>query len=529
MPLQKPSQQKDAVNKEIEQMFVGMRMGSSVAFAKPRKGKRAVLFAILAAAVAGAGFGAWYFFLKVDTLARVLPPDTQFYAHVAVPREGMWYDQFFFWRSALYEGQRGARLYQKLNVVSWEGVQFATDILPAFAGSFELARLDSSTLIARATVRNPSTWFSAVGFEGAYDGVVQRFDAPLSGAWPVLAGSSDGFWWQMVGRALYVSNKPNFAEQFVSRGSLTLAPTLAAVGARQGVAALYVANRDVIGGSAGIELETALLALPEPFVFVVERSSDSQWVWRVSGTEKGQHPGSFGSTLPLDSGTGFLLRAADFGGAWNVWAPLYPPVAKFELLLKELYQMDISAFSGLTTGHEVLFAAEESAAKGELGPGWLFFIEYAEPNQEVGNALKNIGTAFFAVSHPLAVERTLSDGSTMVELRAETEGLAWQELGWMESLRGQGEDAGYFTGHIPGAGYVLASSFSLLERYLAIIKGFGVSDSENPSCVAPDPLRTGALLSFRAVFPETFFITIIDHVLIGESVRGSLVGCIGFR
>lgn len=537
MPQEKLPQQKNSANKEIERMFVGMRMGSSVAFAKPKTGKRVIVMLFFILALAAGGLGAWRFLLQADSLAARLPRDVDFYARVVLPREDAWFNEFFFWRSPSNLGARAARLYQKLDVVSWEGTQFATDLLPFFSGSLESARFDSGTFIVRTTLQNPAAWFGAVGFTGAYTGTVERFSAPLSGWWPLAAGSGEEFYWQLSERTLYLSNTADFTSGFLSSPSETLADELAAQGAESGVAVLYSANAESIGHALGGELEAALAAFSEPIVLSIESKGDTQWMLQMAGAGNASESQSFGVSLPVDGDTGFLLRSVDMGGAWSAWSGLYPLAATFGDLLKELYQTDISNVAGLFAKRNGLIAIESSTTHSELGPGWLLFIETQETNPDIAVALERVGAALFAISHPLAVERTLTDGSTMVELRAETEGIAWEEFGWSHneepialfSLRGQGEEFGYFTGYIADRGYVFTSSLTLLERYLPLIKGVRVSDSPSVSCSTSYPMSVGALVRADVMFGDAFLPSVIDHVVFGESSSGMVVGCVGFK
>ncbi len=536
-------------NKEIEQMFSGINMGSSVQFARPDAKKIWVNFFVVFILGLVLFFSFWFWRFTRPSLAKDLPDDVLFYAKVSIPYSETWSKKIFFWREKSNPGARGSRLYKKFDLINWEGVSFYNSIMPVLKNELELAITSQGSIVARSVLIDKDSWFSLVGYGFEYSGSVEKFESKIHGWWRDVFGFEEDFYWQIKGDIIYISSDEYFKTQFSKKGQRTIFDKLSSRGINSGVFFGYISDQDSVPILKDNKTAGAFFAsLGEPFVFSVQKESDVQWNLRFEGQRDLDKSDTefFKSFLPFKDGTSLVFFASDLGKFLENWQKVIyenqdisSQIFYVDSILKDFYSFDFNDFLGLVSGNGSFLAIENKGNNNlfDEASGWLLFIESLDIDSGIDKFLEDFGSSLFAISHPLTVERKLPDGSLMIELRAETQGIEWKDdiLSYkensleMQSLLGQGEKFGYFKVYIPGSGYAFSNSLYFLEQYFDSIDNFKKPEFSSQSCVSAYTFGIGAVFSSEYLFDESFLNGIIEHILIGESWGNGVVGCVKFK
>lgn len=491
--------------------------------------------------------GAVYFFQEGSSLANHLPADTKFYVSLSLPAENIWYSPFLFWQSGNKPDRKITSIYSRLNLISWEKVSWQEKILPLLSERIELASLPSKDtallsasnpqrissqasdggLLLRARLSDKAAWLALFGSTPeSYQGEVVSQDLTVSGAWAALTKNPNKISWQILGHNLYLSDNPGILLELNSKISNSLYSELKKAKVNPGLALIYVKDKDSLlldnvyvkslAGAAAYPLVIGLVQEPGALKFDVY--------------------GQKINSEPIKS-TALAERLNDFDSAFygQNLAALYPPAEEhlpdgleysFWPILKDFYGID-KAEALTEIGASEIFLTFS-------GSDWLLNI--ANNNAENNNllaVLKKAGQAGFAITHPQAVERKLADGSKMTELRADTEGLEWQNETWplpgqlinLESLKGQGEESGYYAGFAPGIGYILTTSMSLLNRYEQM-SAEAVGKISKTGCAAPNNMLMGASLSVNNLTNDAWWRSLAKKIIITMPSSDKISGCV---
>lgn len=528
------------VNKEFEQALSAINPGENLEIERPPEKRGVKIWVVGALAVAIVAATAWFFVFKGEaSLADQLPDTASIYFSLALPRAEHWYDRIFFWRESVTPSRDMSRLYQKLDVISWPGADWQKQILPLINNRVEIARLDNGTLILRAELVNRDGWLAVAQADqaaykpetGFYQGEITKpadQSTYFGGWWRYLTKTPNKISWLLKNGNLYISDQPNLESFFGSKRSL---PKF-----ERGLFQAFVKDK-----AAFESLDTVLGQFFAPDnvypMKVVARNVDNTLVWQAGEAEK-KFTWDKASSLATSFDSSLTVTGRDIGQSYAQWQAVLttlPPnqltknINELSQITKEFYGLDLEAVFNKIGGQEVIL---QLGAKS--GQEWLFQVKGDESgmDNELLEYLQKFASALFAISHPLSQEHKLSDGTTMVELRASRDGLEWQPLQWTSngqqysfySLKGQGETNGYFIGFIPAKGYYLASSLSLISQALE------PENAQTPlvGCELPfDPdlrlIFSPALISSEALFNE-----IINKLALGATIDGRLAGCAQF-
>lgn len=524
-----------SVNTEIDQALSAINFTEFTAIDRPQKGQSKIKIFGLAVLLLGLLFGAIYFFREGSGLANYLPADTKFYASLSLPREPKWFDPLFFWSADTASGksnQKIASIYSRLNLISWGEAAWAEKILPLLAGRLELAILPGAEgegapdiLVARATLKDRAAWLKLFGYEASYNGEVLTRDLLVSGAWGALTKNPNKIVWRILGEDLYLADNADILKQMPSRPAETLSSQLRGLKAKPGLARVYIKDKDS-------------LKFDNPYVRALSMGSVYPLVMGLKQSSGAININFYGQKLnsePLEPGV-LSGRLSEFGSSFYAQnlprayaqAEAYLPEGlknNFWAILKDFY--GISQEEALTE-----FGASEIFLT-FFGDDWLFNIANNGPeNSGLRALLKKAGTALFAATHPAAVEHKLADGTKMIELRADVEGLDWGEEPWsyageaanFEALRGQGEGRGYYSGFAPGIGYILTTAMPLLNQYAVT----GTS-GENKSCVLSKNILLGVSWPVANLTNNDFWRSMVDKIVIASLADGKISGCAVLR
>lgn len=542
----KEQKSEPAVNKKFEQVLSALNPGENLVIERPPEKRGARLGIVLALAVILVGAGVWFFaFPSVPSLADRLPEATSFYFSLALPQEARWSDYIFFWRQSARPGRDLSRLYSKLDFISWPGVDWQKQILPLLKNKIEIGRLDNGALILKTELIDKGQWLSLVkaaasvnGYDdelvyneetGTYQGGIIQSDEQAgtkfsAGLWQYLTKNPNKISWLVKNSELYISDQPDWQNYLGQKRSL---PKF-----ERGMIQAFIKDKGALDSLDSLWGQFFAPDNGYPLK-AIAKNIKQNLVWQAGSLDKRFSWDEVSSLAPsFDS----LLLAAgrNVGQAYAQWQSvlgqleqnqLTKNINELERIIKEFYGLDLALVLEKIGKRELVLRLSGNSANQELtfGNDWSLQIKDQENkvDDELLGYLQKFGSSLFAITHPQAVEHKLSDGSKMIELRAGSEGLAWQPLEWSSqgqqhsfySLRGQGEANGYFIGFIPAKGYWLASSLSLISQTL---------EAESAA-----PRSTKCALPFNPDLRLVFSPALVSLTL-GAAFDGRLAGCVQF-
>jgi len=524
-------------------MFLGARLSSGVVFSRPRRSLRVVFFVVIAFLVVSTIAAVLWFMHPTPVLLSEMPDDAAWYVSISTPHQKRWYDIILFWESGSMLQSSSARLYQAIDIVSWDDDSFAQNILPLFSGMIEIGEVKNSVVL-RVHLRDAGQWLAMRGMNaGLYDGSVE----PVSISGQTLLAQTSGttdFYWQVRDGALYLSNDPDFSNVLVSESTRSMSFSIPYTGVLgSGIASAYIADKTALRHPFDAFNQWLPQGVAYPLALAI-KSRGSSWEWQLyhSGGENSDKTRLI--TYPiLRSDTYFAsFQFSSASSLLEAWRSLSSSSsyaensAAIESIASGLYGLDSDAFAEHVGARDISLAVYTPDEDGAYQ--WFYRISATdtEPDQTILDDLKKIGASQFAISHPIRVERTLSDKTIMVEMRAEKDDLLWEQVDWnsngrsfpLYALRGNGEEQGQFVGYVAGVGYVGGTSLSVLDRELSHIQELSVSDKGEEVCAAKYPVSNYASLSGAMLFSDPFMVNVVKDIEIASRENGELVGCVLF-
>lgn len=524
---------KKSLNTELDQIFSDMPAGEQAALDRPETnfGRRKVVFIIIL--LSALIIGLWFYFGRAKSLADNLPVDVEFYVALELPAQDTWYERFKFWASAPRVDSSPARLYQRLNLLGWDAINFSEHLLPLFAGQMELARLAGGGLVFKTSLTDKAGWLKLAKSEANNyrDQVLQTLAVTPIGWWAALAALDSKIYWLTDGADLYLSDRADILAGIKNKPTQPLSGQLGNSFIKPDLLTVYVSNLAFLDKLVPAYAAPVQATLAGPLV--LKANLDGQnLVWSTLG-------GSKVSTPAANNGADYDLTvfAHDFSQAYAGWKNILTQVksgllsanvGRLEQIAKEFYHLDIQSFSQKLGKRELAYYSASLGFKPQAS--WLFLAKGDKEPSDTGieTALEALGSSLFAITHPRAVARTLSDGSTMVELRADIDGLDWQPYVWtaagqeynLKSLNGQGESQGFYTGYVPNLGYVLTNQMEFLTKVARL--------PAEPSCVAGNETELGAVISPHLLTSDALVLEIVKNIAISATRNGQLAGCLAF-
>ncbi len=508
---------------DFKKMFSGLGISKSVTISKPKRGLKVgivfIIFIIISSALVFAFNKNARSFGSLDS---VIGKDTPLYIYLRLEHKFQIFGKLFFWEPKCIE-QNLCTAYKSSNIISWDGFDFEKDLSGELYGYIEIAKTRSGGAVFSSRLRNPKKWIESIdsitGSKAFSDGNLVSGTLP-KGCDGVLADMSksaetadSSFVWAVSGDNLYIATDKNILREIFSPKDDTLGSYLVS-GPGKTYAMIYVLDPELAFGKPSFFAD--LFSSYESYPLIVYASYEDTpdghgYVFRSS-----KNVFSKNSDLPfpdekLDKKMGkikFFYNnfASDYAFYFNnpsFLAYFNDKAQNAKILsgsLGELYGIDI--YSELKdagdSGQVGLFLS-----KNEEYYEWMIVSDFIE-----FDFFKQLGLQMFAISHPLHAEKTLQDGSTMVELVAETEGLSWSDYKFeyngkindFLSLQGQGEPEIYITGEVEGFGAFLTNSEEFLNRAKIFMLGNAQNTSENDLYICGFSEEKGSSVRFGADF-----------------------------
>lgn len=524
---------KDRYNNERGRSLGGLGVSRSVMATRPSRRLFPTLARyVLVAALLAVLSVAWAFSRNPLPLASQLPDRVAWYASITLPRGREWYDPLLFWRRPVRQESSAAGLVAWLNVVNWDRASFADDLAPLFSGNLELAQASDREVVLSARLRDPDAWFALVGALGA-EGSVETSEIPLGGLWKGIAPQHESWAWMVRDRALYLASSASVFDELQKNEPNTVLRALREAGSRGAAGTWYIKSLEVAlarnpylavlfeGAQFPVVLDIAVSQ--GNITFSPPKSPDTG----LSSTAMSRLESLYASR---DAGVGLYAERA--GLLYDTWRSALSDDALLELsdaeaLFGALYGAERGALSESLKDSELVFllSAPEGAPEGEFD--WLAAFSNAPED-----TLAPVAEALFAIRHPITVPIALADGSSMVELRADTDGLVWDRVSVayegdelsFSSLQGAGEQRGYALGTIPGLGTVLTSSISMIDRVLSPQGEFS-APPEPDACNPGAPLRASIRIS--GIFLQRLLTNVpAERLVVSSASEGGLFGCL---
>ncbi len=493
-----------------------------------------VLYALLVFAAASLVF-AWATSRNRLPLLGELPDRAPWYAAVALERPSAWYDSFLPRHRAPERESPSGRLIAALDVLRFAGADsFADDVLPSLSGNLEIAELPSGDVVLAAGLSDPAPWFELLGVPASPPERIHEGGVPLGGLLEVVAPKQGSWAWVVRDGSLYVASRSAAFEELGGVSARTLREALRDLGSGGTSGVFYVRDAQSVPARnpyLGLLLSGARFPLVLDIAF-----SEETVVFRVPESEKiglSSTPGSAFQNAYSTTGVEVAAYLENAGGLYGQWISglsegMRSRAGAAEALLRAFYGAPGAPLTEVLSGAEfvfLLFAPQE--ASGE--PDWLLALSAGVPE----DVLKGIAERLFAASHPRAVENTLADGSAMVELRADTAGLAWEEISVpyggsglrFFSLSGAGEIRGYARGTVPRFGQVLTSNVSLIQRVAPPEGRLGPVPPDSV-CPARTPVRAGLRIAGAFLGRHFPALALAPSVAVSDSESAGVTVCL---
>ena len=476
--------------------------------------------------------GLIYYYREQSGLVNYLPADTPFYLSLSLPQAKKWFTPWLVWQRADKPNTAVSGLYQKLDLISWPNASWSEKILPLFSGRIELARLPltgpsptGGGLVLKARLNDRAAWFGLFNLKSDYGGEVLTFDLAMSGAWGALTKNPNKIVWRILGNDLYLSDNADILGQLPAKRTDSLARQLKSLKAKVGLALIYAKDKD-------------FLAIDNPYIKALSQSAAYPLVIGFSQAEKAVNFNIYGeksSAGPIKS-TALAERLYEFDSAFygqNLASAYTQAEASLPDNLKNNFWPILQNFYGVDKAAALTEFGVSEIFLVFSGTDWLLNIANKTPeNSNLLATLKKAGAALFAITHPEAVEQPLGDGTKLVELRAQTAGLAWREEPWsyaagavkMESLSGQGEKSGYYVGFVPDLGYILTTAMPLLNQYAA--NSEAAVDVKNSGCFMPKNMLMAASIPIKHLTANELWQAIASKIIITMPQADKISGCV---
>lgn len=384
-----------------------------------------------------ATFLGWPYLRPLSGFAKNLPADTSFYVSLALPSR----------------------------LVDWlpADLSLIADAAAYFKNRLELARLPDGTILVKTRLRDQA-------------------------AWTLFASRRLEFYWQIFGRDLYISNQSDIAKYLApSQPSLAgvFKPAWPEPGQwRPSAVTAWLANTDWLAEFPAYQSLLVGLDLP---LAVEARDYGGYWQWSFGNPVNAARLKTARRPAP---GNDLEFNINDFSkiisSQW--WPAARGQFTGLEKARPVFYGLDMASFREKLASYSAeIYLGGPSNQPDFIGKNWLVKLQSRPGQGQTGimEPVKQAAAAFFSLTHPLSVEHILADGSSLIELRAEREGLEWQIEDDLSVLRGQGEEQGIYLSSQPDQGALLSNSGLFIRDYLQKQGGFSLSDKSQTVCLSP--------------------------------------------
>jgi|GEM_PF-5658568 len=515
--------------KEFNKMFTGLGVARSVTISKPRHTRYIGFFIAAACLVVVIILGFWHVSRSNLALAKNLSSDTRFYLYLKIPNTESVHSKLRFWDSSFQDMQLN-RLYT--NFVQANLGEFFTETggNSFFSGVIEIAKLDTGEVVLTSELKNKKEWLSLMFIDDEYAGQIVELEISANNWLQSISSQENWFWYIDKGRLYFVSSK-SAREKISFNLAISISDMISS--SRKDIGIFYANDISGIFDSENPYINILAGSVVKPFILYACKT-DNQVIFRTNDLPKISENLTENSIKKLYQASDFGVKAhiGDIKSFNIVFEEnVLRILSQIEGFLKETHSIDIekldrkSAFSNLA-----IFISPKNNQKIEENH-WAIVSESLELD-----ILEQFGMSSFAKQHPIRVQNVLRDGSVMIEMRAEEEGLLWEDFPIVfnnqdivfRTLQAQGEGNGYFAGFVPGLGSVLTNSEAVLNKILEIYSNIS-KISANNECKLDFSSRISSHFDASFLSDDLLMESIIDYLNILSLESGDLYGCVVFN
>jgi len=505
---------------------MGLGVAQSVTISK-RKHVRYVGFAILGILLIFV-FVVFFFWMTLRSnlvLAKNISSDANFYFSLKVPNTKSLYNRLKFWNSNSIDLKLN-RLYTNFVQVNLDEIFSKKDISLFFDGVIEVVKLDTGEVVLSSKLKNKDMWLSLMfNSENKYAGEMVSIGVIENNFLQSISDQENWFWYIDKGRVYFVNSK-SAREKINSNQKKSVYDVIDY--SRKDIGIFYSSNISGIFNSENLYANILANSVSSPFILHFENSNNGI-ILRTNKAPKNQKDLTENAIKKLYESSNFNIKAriGDIKSSDIVFEDSVSNILnQIQVFLSELYGIDFQKLDKKTAFSNLAIFILPKNSQNIQEDNWLIVSEFIELSD-----LEQFGISSFAKQHPIRVENILRDGSIMIEMRAEEEGLLWEDFSIslnnqefsFKRLQAQGEEQGYFIGSIFGLGNILTNSEVVLNEILQ-------NYSNNSEIYINNECNLDFLSKVSSHFDISFLSETLnlDYLDIMSSEEGNLYGCIVF-
>ena len=531
-------------------MFLGVGTTGSVAFGRPKRSQVKRNFLFGAAVMFLVGLGIWYYVFSFGHLAKRLAPDTLFYATVSIPETNPIKRAIFFWNKSSSPNKEAARLYQKFNLISWNNVSFAEQVLPMLKYRVEMAEFGDNYFVISAELKDRKQWLDLAGYASeSYNSEAISLGKDFSGFALSFAPPGKEWFWRLDGNQLYIVSSLDALDLLYQKNKSHFTDLIPRYRTWKSLAYVYIKD------SSALNIKESFYPMISPKIsypiHIQFTDSGNFLSWEVKtaeniGSSEADEDANSGYSIPTSYASDSLypIFFKNLSKSFIEWEDIFTSneyridnnIGKLRSYLDNFYNSDLSLLlEEIKDKSGALYVMPQKDNRSAAGE-WMLVFDSNNDNK-LEDLLRRFATTLFAISHPVESDIVLADNTIMSELRIDTEGLDWEELEWqnngrvfaVQALRGNGEVSGYFLAKIPDVGLVLASSLDLLDGYLTKMSVPENLATNFSGCKAYTNSELSGFFSSEFLFDDDFVQSVVGQVIVGSMGNQGARGCIMFK
>jgi|GEM_PF-7017578 len=502
--------------RDLNKMFLGLGVSKSVTFTKTKNRFWLFFSFCVVAFVFCFAFFVSRFYVngKFSFLAERITDQTVFYLMVDIPKKGIGWNLIYPFSEKCVEHDL-CTAYLDVNFLSFEGIDYKKDIAPILTSGIEIAKFENGDIAMATKIKNKDAWTSIVGQieDGSFEKIGENFSGKIpskaSGIFgSLLTGEKDFYFWKLYGDVLLISDNESKLDEIYSFSGKSLKKDLKKF-LSYSMAVFYFKDTSLFP-SEYVVLADSLSAFSYPLVLSAEYSGGkiALKTHSLKYVEPQDEQKSYEQKLDKKSSKIKLIQNdlnGDLSFFINDLGGFFEKASSFEYISK--FNDLSSVFYSLGGNLNQYFKEKSSAAlilsKTENLQEYYWFFISAIDDVEI---LKKLGTALFAIKHPVIVEKILPDGTLMNEMRLDVEGIDWFDYSYsgfpdnsvMYILRAKGENSAYIAGRIPEAGIFLTNSEDFLNRAEIFNVENTNETTENKSKICGNGFDDGSTMKFSS-------------------------------
>ncbi|GEM_PF-6864383 len=526
--------------KSLNQFVGGLGISQSVTLSKPH---RSISIWIIAAAGSVIVLLAALVFLYISNrqgnLAQKISDETILYARIIVPKNKIYNAYLKIFTKSKIDNLVLEDALKEINIIQWSDYSFARDVMPISSGDIELAILQNNEFVVTTKITQIDKWLSMFGIiENDYYGQVWEVEETAHGLWQHLSLESNNWQWYLEGNQLYIISAISAKEEINNKHIRTVSDLIKSGFNRNSIGSIYVNDKNDFLKEKNKYISSFFRGVKMPFNLNIEKRentilfgnnnkinelnieqipSNIQQIYQVSDNES-----DISYVYVLDSKPRFSSLVSDNKSF------LENTVSDINLSILELYNIDIASYLGDMDSSEFLLLFSNNQDTSFKNSDWILITDSAQKD-----ILQQFATTLFAIEHPNTQEVRLSDNTIMTELRADIEGIEWDNKFTAYNgkdiefsiIQGKGESNAYIIGEVPEYGFILSSSQELVDRVLGwTLQAPGPEPSSK--CSISADLSAAVLIQDDFLSSDFSSVFQFDWIKLASDKNNNLAGCI---